>query len=242
MASGATARMKWLSILRWAAYGVIVAIVLITAITQAVIPPLLVFLVLFVVGLVLLARDDRKGAIMLGVLALLFFALNVPFAVDGLAHPDSWSDFIPNVVGVLSALTALVAATALLRNRGTLAAAAFVTRTVLVVGVAAIAFSVITSLGVDSDTAQEGDVKVAAEDVEWRPDRLEVADGQAIFVENKDLFRHTFTIEDLDISEDLSVGQDVRVEISADPGEYELVCKVPGHEDMKGTLTVLAQR
>ena len=79
---------------------------------------------------------------------------------------------------------------------------------------------------------------VTAEDVEWSPEQLEVDAGGAVFVENKDLFRHTFTVEDLDVSEDLGPGQDVRVELSAEPGEYEFICEVPGHEDMDGTLTV----
>jgi hypothetical protein len=93
--------------------------VLITVVAQTVIPPLIVFFVLFIVGLVWLGRDERKGTIMLGILALLFFGINVPFILDALAHPEAWSEFIPNVIGVLSAILALAAATALLRNRGT---------------------------------------------------------------------------------------------------------------------------
>ena len=237
-ATGPTARSKWLSILRWATYGLMAVPVLITIVAQTVIPPLIVFFVLFIVGLVLLGRNERKGTIMLGILALLFFGINVPFILDALAHPEAWSEFIPNVIGVLSAVLALSAATALLRNRGTEKAAGTLLRVVLVVGVIAIAFSVVQTLGLDSDTARSGDVRVTAEDVEWSPEQLVVDVGGAVFVENKDLFRHTFTIEDLDISEDLGPGQDVRVELSAEPGEYEFVCEVPGHEDMEGTLTV----
>ena len=238
MASEATARSRWLSMLRWATYGLMAVPVLITIVAQTVIPPLIVFFVLFIAGLVWLGRDERKGTIMLGILALLFFAINVPFILDAIGHPESWSEFIPNVIGVLSAIAALAATTALLRNRGTEKGAATLTRVLLVVGVVAIGFSVVQALGLESDTAQEGDVTVVAEDVEWSPEQLEVDAGGAVFVENKDLFRHTFTIEDLDISEDLGPGQDVRVELSAEPGEYEFICEVPGHEDMEGTLTV----
>ena len=238
MATEATARSKWISMLRWATYGMMFVPIAITIVAQAVIPPLIVFFVLFIVGLVLLGRNERKGTIMLGVLALLFFAINIPFIVDALVHPEAWSEFIPNVIGVLGAVTALSAVTALLRNKGTEKAAGFLVRTVLVIGVVAIAGSVVMTLGLESDTAQAGDVTLVAEDVEWDPEQLEVDGGGAVFVENKDLFRHTFTVEDLDISEDLGPGQDVRVELSAEPGEYEFVCEVPGHEDMEGTLTV----
>jgi len=234
----ATARSRWLSILRWATYGLIAVPILITIVAQAVIPPLIVFLVLFIAGLIWLGRDERKGTIMLGVLALLFFAINVPFIVDALAHPESWTEFIPNVIGLLSAIAALAATTALLRNRGTEKAAATLVRVLAVVGIVAVVFSVIRTVGLESDTAQEGDVTLTAEDVEWNPEQLEVDGGGAVFVENKDLFRHTFTVEDLEINEDLGPGQDLRVELAADPGEYEFKCEVPGHEDMKGTLTV----
>ena len=50
--------------------------------------------------------------------------------------------------------------------------------------------------------------------------------------------RHTFTIEDLDIEVNLPGNADQRVDITAAPGEYEFMCKVPGHDDMKGTLTI----
>jgi len=233
-----TGRSRWLSLLRWGTYGMMFVPVAITIVAQVFIPPLVVFFVLFIVGLVLLGRDERKGTITLGVLGLLFFGLNIPFIVDAVGHPESWSEFIPNVIGVLSVVAALAAVTALLRNKGTERAAGVLARTLVVLGVVAIAGSVILTLGLESDTAQPGDVTVVAEDVEWDPEQLEVDGGGAVFVENKDLFRHTFTVEDLDISEDLAPGQDVRVELSAEPGEYEFVCEVPGHEDMEGTLTV----
>ncbi|MGH2755069.1 MAG: cupredoxin domain-containing protein [Actinomycetota bacterium] len=231
-------RSRWLSLLRGAIYALIFVPIFITAISQSVIPPLLVFLVLFVVGLFVLGRNERNGTIMLGVLALLFFATSVPFIVDGLSHPDSWSDFIPNAIGVLGALTALVAATVLLRKKGTVGAASAFGRAVVAVGLVAIVVSVVSSLGVDSDTPQEGDVRVAAEDIEWDPETLTAEGGGAIFVDNQDLTRHTFTIDELDIDEELAAGQNVRVELSADPGEYRFYCEVSGHEDMEGTLTV----
>jgi hypothetical protein len=129
--------------------------VIITIVAQAVIPPLLVFFVLFGVGLFLLSRDERKGTIMLGVLAILFFALNVPFLIDALAHPEAWTEFIPNVLAVAGVVLALAAATALLRNRGTERAASTLLRVVAIVGVIAIGFSVVQTLGLESDTAEE---------------------------------------------------------------------------------------
>ena len=233
-----TTRERWLQLLKWGTYGLIFVPVFVTAISLMFIPPLIVFLVLFIVGLVLLSKNERNGTIMLGILALLFLGINIPFLGEALGHPESATDFIPNVVGVLSGLVVLASATALLRNKGSLRAAATLTRVVVIIGVVAIAVSVVRYLGVDSDTEQEGDVHLAAENVEWDPESLEADGGGAIFVENKDLTRHTFTVEELEIEEELSAGQDVRVELSADPGEYEFKCSVPGHESMEGTLTI----
>ena len=238
MAADPSVRSRWLSLLRSAIYALIFVPVFITVISQTVIPPLLVFLVLFVVGLFVLGRNERNGTIMLGVLALLFFAISAPFIVEGVSHPDSWSDFIPNAVGVLGALTAIVAATALLRNKGTARVASGFGRIIVGIGVVAIILSIVSSLSVESDSPQEGDVRLAAEDIEWSPETLAADGGGAIFVENQDLTRHTFTIDELDIDEELAAGKDVRVELSADPGEYRYYCDVPGHEDMEGTLTV----
>lgn len=231
-------RARWLNLLRWGVYGLILIPVWITIISRALIPPLIVFMVLFVVGLVLLQRNEKRGTIMLGVLALLFFLLNVPFIVDGLAHPEGWPEFIPMLVGVLGTITVLAAVTALLRNRGTDKAAGMLARTVVVLGIAGLALSVFSSLSVESDERQEGDTELVAEAIEWTDESLTVSGDSAIFVENKDLARHTFTVEELDIHEEIAPGQDVRVELAAEPGEYEFTCEVPGHESMEGTLTI----
>ncbi len=101
----------------------------------------------------------------------------------------------------------------------------------------------------DKDERRPGDVVLVAEDADYFPEgedlnrkedaRITVERDGAVFVDNKDLYRHTFTVESLGIDEEVPAGVDRRVVIDAEPGRYEFICDVEGHEeDMKGTLTV----
>lgn len=57
-------------------------------------------------------------------------------------------------------------------------------------------------------------------------------------MDNRDPIRHTFAIEALNIEVELPANTARRVDVSAAPGTYEFKCTVPGHENMKGTLTL----
>ncbi|MCI0816132.1 MAG: cupredoxin domain-containing protein, partial [Chloroflexi bacterium] len=67
--------------------------------------------------------------------------------------------------------------------------------------------------------------------------------GQAVtlIVKNDDLSVHTFTVHELGINEVVIGGSEKLIAIAAaDPGNYEIVCEIPGHEAMTGTLVVEA--
>lgn len=138
------------------------------------------------------------------------------------------------LVGVL---TVLVGAAGALRSwagtavRPVFAGAALV---ILAGGVAAVAMAA----GSDSDVAQSGDVTVDAKDIEFAPERVTVASGGGVLVDNQDLVRHTFTVEDQDIDLGIPTNRARRVDIDLPAGTYEFFCDVPGHDDMKGTLVV----
>ena len=61
-----------------------------------------------------------------------------------------------------------------------------------------------------------------------------------VTLENKDLFWHTFTIEELGVDLRVPIGAELPVTFEAPPGEYEFICAIPGHTEagMHGTLTV----
>jgi uncharacterized cupredoxin-like copper-binding protein len=59
-----------------------------------------------------------------------------------------------------------------------------------------------------------------------------------VFVDNRDFFRHTFTVEETSIDVELPARQGARVPVDLPAGTYAVVCPVPGHEFMASTLTV----
>jgi plastocyanin len=84
-----------------------------------------------------------------------------------------------------------------------------------------------------------GSVPFIAEPLAWERAAIEIASGGTVFVANHDRVRHTFMVEELGIEAGLPPGTPRRVAIGdAAPGEYELICSVPGHEGMTGTRTV----
>jgi plastocyanin len=100
------------------------------------------------------------------------------------------------------------------------------------VAVAAVAMA--TSSGED---AEADDVPVVLEEAAF-PERIAVASGSTLFLDNRDLFRHTFTVEGTDLDVELPAAQGVRIPIDLGPGSYEVTCAVPGHDFMRASLEV----
>jgi plastocyanin len=181
----------------------------------------------------------RAGPITVIVILALLLLMNLPAIADDIAHPESFLNFaIFGVLLLVLDLSGIVASVLVLVGRSDGAAARFAYAAGGIIVVAAIASAVATA-GFENDTAAAGDLRVVAEEVEFTPASLTGSGGTVgVFIENKDPVRHTFTIEELDIEVNLPGNADQRVDITAPPGEYEFVCKVPGHDDMMGTLTI----
>jgi len=80
-----------------------------------------------------------------------------------------------------------------------------------------------------------GDVRVPVADAAF-PAGIEAATGDALFIDNQDLFRHTFTVTGTDVDVELPAAVGVRVPLDLEPGVYEVACQVPGHDFMTTTL------
>lgn len=241
----------WRSLLRFALILLLAVGVLVHVFAQVPIPPVIILMAVMGVALYLLSRTGRArtvGVVLGGIAALLFTLGNLPFIAEDLAHPDSVLAFVASGAGIVGSSTGFVAMLgALLRLSGRPVRPLFGLATVVVLVV--IGIGVVSRLGVDSDSAEAGDVTLVAEDVDYfpegsDPEREEDVDvtverGGAVFVDNKDLYRHTFTIESAGLDEEVPAGVDKRIVIDLAPGQYEFVCDVEGHEeDMRGTLTV----
>jgi hypothetical protein len=80
---------------------------------------------------------------------------------------------------------------------------------------------------------------VGGRDPSWGGSNLSADSTEvAVFVDNDDSIRHTFSIDTLEVNLEVPGGKATRVEFIAEPGTYEFYCAVPGHEDMRGELVV----
>lgn len=202
-------------------------------------PFLVIFAAIFLIAAYVGRRFPRRaGPITVLVILVLINLMNSTAYVDDLAHPESFVNFA--IFGVLLLVLSLIgigASIAVLTSRSNAMAGRTVYAGITIVGIGIIA-SAIATAGFESDDAQAGDLVVTAEDVEFAPETLSGSGTFGVFIENKDPIRHTWSIDALDIDVNLPGGADQRVDITAPPGTYEYICKVPGHEDMKGTLTI----
>ena len=168
----------------------------------------------------------------------LVVVLTSPFAIPDLAHPESPLNFAyGSVAGLALPIAIVITAIGALRRwsdqrRTTtwIATAAVITLGTVI--------SLVAAANTTSDVAVEGDVIVAAADVEF-PETVRVAAGGALFVDNRDPGRHTFTIEELGIDVELPANTARRVVLGdVAPGTYEYICSIIGHEKMTGQLIV----
>jgi plastocyanin len=228
----------WKSFLRTCAIASVIVVALIN-IFAGIIPPLIVFALLWVIGLFWLAKATKGPAILLLVVLVLYMALSLPFILPAMMVPASAGDFILNLAAVLAAIGGVVAAIFVIRGRVEPSDSPRTLGRVLiglfVVGTLVSIFSLVTY---EDATMQEGDVELVARDIEFEQTSLEADSGEvAVFVKNEDSTLHTFTIEELDVDLNIPAGKSARVTFDAEPGTYEFFC-VPHKEDMKGTIEI----
>lgn len=226
----------WIRLLGWMSIIGATLDAVVMAIVAVVIPPLVIGVVLTVVGVALLRRGPRVGVWVLGITALLLAVTSAPFVLPEVPHPESAVSFVHAVGHMFTRAVAVIAAAGAL---GVVSPARV--RPIRAVAVAGLAATVIVGISAavatTSDTVEEGDVVVEVASAEF-PAIVEVAAGDAVFVENDDYIRHTFTIEDTDVSHELPARTGVRIEIGLEPGTYRLICEVAGHDSMEADLVV----
>ena len=238
MASRAEGSASWRRLLLVvAAVNIVVALLVQVVLADSVIPPLLAFMLLYAIAIVVLLRPGRTGPILVGVVSVLFFLGNLPFITSDLAHPSTFLQFSVTLLGTVAAFVGAVAMFGAVVGRPASAAPlALVAAAVVVIGVAA---SVAASLFVSNQASESGDVTLEAKETKFAPDVARARAGRVgVHVANEDLSRHTFSIDGLNVDLEVPGSKSRRVEFDAGPGTYTFECKVPGHEDMDGVLTV----
>ena len=208
---------------------------------REIIPPVAIFGVLFAIGAVLLKRSSgRTGPIFMIVAAVALLAGSGPIILEAFPHPESPADFmLSTVVGGFVPIAIILGAVGALRHWSKGAHMRLWYGTIGLVAVL-LGISVIAAAGVENDTIVTGDVQLDVSGVEFLSETVTVDSGRgAIFVDNQDAIRHTFTIESLNIEMELPSGTSRRVVLPGlAPGSYTFICSITGHEDMTGELVV----
>lgn len=92
-----------------------------------------------------------------------------------------------------------------------------------------------------SEAVEAEDIHLITKNVAFSETEILATAGEiTVIVENKDLFWHTFTIEELGVDLRVPVGAELPVTFEAPAGEWTFVCASPGHVEvgMVGTLIV----
>lgn len=95
--------------------------------------------------------------------------------------------------------------------------------------------------GGDLHEATPEDIRLVSENLAFSESELTAPAGTlTVELSNKDLFWHTFTIDELGVDLLVPVQGRRSASFAATPGTYQFVCRIPGHvgAGMEGTLTV----
>jgi plastocyanin len=200
-------------------------------------PPVTIIGLVFLGFGVFIRNGRRKLALTSGTVALLLVVVYAMPLVDALTDLASLEAFALNLFLTLTALVAFLAGIgAIRRGNGRLIRPA-VTSAVSLYAIG-FAVSAVVTAGIEPADPLAGDARVVTEFMSYDPDELVVAAGSGIWLENRDGVRHTFTVEGTDLDLNVPGNSAGRADIDLDPGTYQVICGVPGHEAMSLDLTI----
>ena len=232
-------RLDWQRLLRWAAILVMVEyLVVMTLVERTVIPPLVIVMIVFVVGLVRMRAGGDRGVRVTTVGFVLALLVVVVLALPSLLVPASLPSFVVTWAAFATTVPGLVAGIARWRGR---TGATAVTRMVMggaAVAVIATLVGVTASLGYTNAKAQPGDIVVRAKDSSFVPAKLTASHGQVtFFLDNADSTLHDFEITGVGSDgKNMPANHQTRYTVTLAAGTYEFHCQF--HDGMTGTLVV----
>ena len=213
--------------------------------------PIIIAVVASIVGALIYFLKQPWGS----VFAVLGGAFGVLFGLDGVAlalsSPQSFFDFAFTLFvlpgGILILVAGITGLVQHFKHSTSATGPAGVTLAIkgglgVIVALAIIsAVLTVASIGGLSAAEKEGAETITAEEAKFDKDALTAsASGTTkIVFKNDDPYLHTFTIDDLDVDLKVGPGSEKLAELnSPKAGTYEFYCRVAGHENMKGILTV----
>ncbi len=184
-------------------------------------------------------RQGAVGAIGLTLAGAITLFFMLTAAMTNIREGSPMSSVLISSVLAAVSLLVLIAAIGFMNNRASGSTAG----PRLGVGVSVLLLGGLVVWGASISRAEiaAGDITIVSENMAFSQTELTVNQGNVVVtMENKDLFWHTFTVEELGIDLRVPVGAKLGASFEAPPGEYQFICAIPGHPEagMVGTLTV----
>jgi plastocyanin len=187
-------------------------------------------------GAFLVTRFQRAWARILALVISLAMGFMYFWMAFGLAVPAAFADFVPGVLlplGVLLGVGGSIAA--LVANRRSRAGGeasagerGLIRAALALVGLAVVASAILSFLAREnvSEAAAAGATEVTMFDLQFQEGTYTVtaATPTTFHVRNTDPFMHTFTVDELNINEQILPGSEALIEVNAQPGTYTLYC------------------
>lgn len=184
-------------------------------------------------------RRGTLGAIGMALVSAITLYFMLTAAVTNIRAGSAMSSVLVSAGLAAVALLGLVAALGFLTRRSspstTAPWAGVISSTLVLIGL------VVWGASTARAETEAGDIHLVAKNVAFAETEIATTAGEVtVTLENKDLFWHTFTIEELGVDLRVPVGAELPITFEAPPGEYEFICAIPGHTEagMRGTLTV----
>lgn len=228
---------RWLTLARGAAITIFAWMVLLTILARNIIPPVLVLGLIAGVFTLFLKGRRRRTGLGFAIFSVLLLLGDARGVLDELSNLDSTPAFTLTLLvvigaglGIVSGLGAFFGWSATpVRNLVWGAATLMV-----VLG----ATSAVIGARADSAELTVADTPVTIERLVYEPETVTVDRGDGIWVDNRDGIRHTFTVEGLDLDLEIPALKARRIDVEGPAGTYQVICTVPGHENMMATLVI----
>lgn len=233
-----TLKRTWMKVARIGAIAMVVWSIALSLLAGSFIPPVVILGIMYLVFASLLRGERTRIGIVLAVVTVLAVAANLGPILDSMAHPSSAPSFMLTHLSLVAALVGVVAGLGIFRGWATDFIGLF-SGVAVVVLVAGVVVAAVSSAAAPNVEALEGDIAVTARSIKFEPTEITLTGGSTgVWIDNQDGTHHTFTIEELGIEMDLVGLKSSRIDITADPGVYNVICTVSGHEDMTMSLVV----
>ena len=221
----------------WIAIGGVLASLLVPMVLALTFEPFLAMLGVPFVGAAFTARWPRVFAFVVGLVCVVQLLGAFPTLADTLQHPESIRDFLPLLLFGLSAVIGAIASLPAFRGTTQDQAARFVLVGCAAVYVAGAVVSGVATARLPDASLQPGDTAIAARDTKFSEESITLdTASSALFLKNDDATRHTFTVDELGIDQELPAKRATRFTIEGEPGTYRYYCRP--HPDMTGELTL----